>query len=135
MLRRLDFLVRSFVALFAGQVQEAPSATVVVPGDGAVDLHGVTEVQVLANPDKGIKLLWLQVDNFIVASAHSSPLVFPWNTNTAANGMHVLEGDVQYKNRRSAQDRLAVNVTNTEPQPQTGKIAAAGLVYLFGGGA
>lgn len=135
MLRRLDFLVRAFAALFTGGMQEAQSVTVLVPGNGTADLHDVVEVQVQASPAKGIRALWLQVDSSIVANVTSSPLVFLWDTNKATNGMHVLEGDVQYKNRRSAQDRLAVNVTNTEPQPQTGKIAAAGLVYLFGGGA
>lgn len=133
MLRRLDFLLRSLVALSAGEAQGRPSIVVSVPGNGASDLSGEVEVKVGASPGKGIRSLWLQVDSLIVANTHVSPLLFLWNTTTWENGLHVLEGGVQFQNRKSAQDKLVVNVHNLKPK--AGRVAAAGFVYLFGGGA
>jgi len=127
---RLDFLARSFLGLFAAKTQEAASVAVVVPGNGVDQLHGNVQVQVQATPPSGIRSLWLQVDSDIVANTRVSPLTYTWDTTRTADGTHLLEGDVQYKNHKSAQDRLVVNVNNSKPQ--RGRVAAAGFVYLFG---
>jgi len=133
---RLDFLSRSVLGFLTARAREGDttSVDVVVPGNGVDELHGNVQVRVSSDPTGGIRSLWLQVDNDVVADSQASPLTYTWDTNKSSDGAHLLEGDVQYRNHKAAQDRLVVNVNNSAPAPQRGRDAVAGLVYLFGGG-
>jgi len=128
---RIDFLTRTFLSVFAAKAQETPAVAVTVPGGDVDALRGQVQVKVQAAPQSGIRSLWLQVDGSIVANTRVSPLAYTWDTTRAPDGSHLLEGNVQYKNRKSAQDRLVVNVNNLVRRQ--GKVAAAGFVFLFGG--
>ena len=95
-----------------------PTVSITSPANSAA-VTGTVNVAVNATDNTGVSSVNLSVDGTLVGSDNSSPYSIPWNTATAAAGIHTITATATDAAGNSASNSIQVMVNTTVIPPTT----------------